>query len=170
MRLVTAVLTVTLIGAFVPARALADDSQHDHPSHQRASGEAAPVELVLPDHLRKKLVVEMQAISEGMGTLLTRLAVGDSDGAARVAGKIRDTFILKQVLSEDELKELISLLPEGFIKMDRAFHGTAGQLSSSAAAGDFSTAIRQFSAMSQSCVTCHAAYAAERFPSLRRGE
>ncbi|MCK5407549.1 MAG: hypothetical protein KAJ37_08850, partial [Candidatus Krumholzibacteria bacterium] len=102
MRLATAVLAVTLIGASVLARALADDSQHDHASHSPAPGETAPAELVLPDHLREKLVGEMWAISEGMGLLLTHLAMGDADSAASVAGKIRDTFILKQELSQDE--------------------------------------------------------------------
>ena len=168
MRLATAVLAVTLIGASVLARALADDSQHDHASHYRAPGEAASAELVLPDHLRENLVVEMRAISESMGLLLTHLAMGDADSAAGVAGKIRDTFILKQELSQEELKELISLLPEGFITMDRAFHGTAGKLSTAAASGDFAAAIQHFATMSEACVSCHASYATQQFPSLLR--
>ena len=167
MRLVTAFLAVTLIGASVPGRALADDPQHDHTSHHRAPGETAPAELVLPEYLREKLVVEMWAISEGMGLLLTHLAMGDADSAASVAGKIRDTFILKQELSQEELKELISLLPEGFITMDRAFHSTAGKLSTAAASGDFTSAIEHFTTMSEACVSCHASYAAQRFPNLR---
>ena len=167
MRLVTTVLAVTLIGAFVLGNALAYDPQHNHDAKDRASGEAAPTELVLPDHLRGKLVIEMRAISEGMGLLLTQLAMGDADSAASVAGKLRDTFILKQELSQEELKELISLLPEGFIAMDRAFHGTAGELSAAAASGDFTTAIQHFTTMSQACVSCHVSYAARQFPGLR---
>ena len=166
MRLVIAVLALTLFGASIPGRVLAADPQHDHDTHERASGEAAPVELVLPDYLRGKLVVEMRAISEGMGLLLTQLALGDADSSAAVAGKIRDTFILKQELTQDELKELISLLPEGFITMDRAFHGTAGKLSAAAASGDFNSAIEHFATMSRACISCHAAYATKRFPSL----
>ena len=166
MRLVTAFLAVTLIGASVSGRTLANDPQHDHDSHHRAEGEAPPAELVLPDHLREKLVVEMRAISEGMGVLLTHLSMGDADSSADVAGKIRDTFILKQELSQEELQELISLLPEGFITMDRAFHGTAGKLSASAASGDFDSAIEHFTTMSRACVSCHASYAAKRFPGL----
>jgi hypothetical protein len=166
MRLVTAVLALTLIGVSVFGRALAEDPQHDHDSHDRAEGETAPAELVLPDHLREKLIVEMRAISQGMGLLLTQLSMGDADSAATVAGNIRDTFILKQELSQEELQELISLLPEGFIMMDRAFHGTAGKLSSAAASGDFNSAIEHFTTMSRACVSCHASYAAQRFPSL----
>ena len=168
MRLVTAVLVLTLIGVSVFGRAFAEDPQHDHDSHHSAEGEAAPEELVLPDHLREKLIVEMRAISEGMGVLLTHLSMGDADNTADVAGKIRDTFILKQELSQEELQELIGLLPEGFITMDRAFHGTAGKLSSAAASGDFDSAIEHFTTMSRACVSCHASYAAERFPGLAR--
>ena len=97
----------------------------------------------------------------------------DSSGKAigyavyKVAGKIRDTFILKQDLTQAELKELIGLLPEEFITMDRAFHSTAGKLSKAAAAGDFSTAIEHFATMSKACVSCHASYAAQRFPKLK---
>jgi cytochrome c556 len=69
-------------------------------------------------------------------------------------------------LTQDELKELISLLPEGFITMDRAFHGTAGKLSTAAASGDFASAIDHYATMSRACVSCHATYAAKRFPSM----
>jgi hypothetical protein len=152
MRLGTVLLTVALIGALAPGLARAEES--------------APLELVLPDYLLEKLLVEMNAISDGMGELLTQLSMGHTEGAADVAAKIRDTFILKQELSQEELSELVSLLPAGFITMDRAFHGTAGKLSAAAASGDFETAIQHYTTMSQACVTCHAEWAAKRFPTL----
>ena len=169
MRFATMVLVMTLVGVLVPGGTPIVRAQHDH-GHERAPGETAPTELILPDNLREALVEEMQAISEGMGLLLTNLAIGDADGSAEVAGKIRDTFLLKQDLTQAELKELISLLPEEFITMDRAFHGTAGKLSMAAAAGDFSAAIEHFATMSKACVSCHSSYAAQRFPKLKKEE
>ncbi|GJM45471.1 MAG: hypothetical protein DHS20C21_23130 [Gemmatimonadota bacterium] len=101
-----------------------------------------------------------------MGALLNHLVRGEGDQAVRIADQIRDTFLLEQELSGEELAELSSLLPEGFIKKDRSFHDTAKKLSTAADSADFASAIQHYATMTRACVSCHASYATDRFPSL----
>ncbi len=125
-------------------------------------------QIQLPERLMSVLRQEMQLIEAAMGQLLSHLAQGKANEAATVAMNIHDSFILKRNLSPDELQQLIRLLPKSFILMDREFHGRAQKLATAAQQGDFTTAIQRYAAMSQACVSCHALYAAERFPALAR--
>ena len=125
-----------------------------------------PMQVALPEHLLIVLRKEMRLIESGMGELLGHLAAGRAQKAAAVATNIKKSFILKQSLGQDDLKQLVGLLPPEFVKMDRQFHGNAGELAAAAGQNNFRTAIKIYSTMSEACVTCHAQYAAERFPAL----
>ena len=140
------------------------------------SGEGAPVEetvaaeaevpnpLGLPPEYRGPLRSEMVQVEAGMQRLLGHLVRAEGDDAAAVAREIHDSFILKQELSESQLRELRSLLPGGFVELDRTFHQTAAFLAGAAERNDLREAVRLYGEMSRSCVDCHARYTSERFP------
>jgi len=137
----------------------------DHHGHD-AENTVRPETLQLPENLAAVLRMEMIEISNNMGPLLDHLARGNSAEAARIADKIQNSFILKQQLSSDELKELVSLLPTDFVTLDRSFHGTAGKLASAVRKNDFTSAAALYSKMAVACVACHGEYATNRFPGL----
>ncbi len=126
----------------------------------------APVQLELPDNLAGVLRQEMQLLEKGMGELLGHIVAGRSGDAAAVALKIEKSFVLKQALTQEELKQLIGLLPAEFITMDRKFHSDAGALAAAAEKGEFRTAMKLYTTMAESCLACHSQYAAQRFPKL----
>ncbi|MDQ7053380.1 MAG: cytochrome c [candidate division KSB1 bacterium] len=125
-------------------------------------------QIQLPERLMSVLRKEMQLIEVGMGQLLSHLAQGKANEAATVAQNIHDSFILKRNLSPDELQQLVSRLPAAFVRMDRDFHDSAQKLATAVQHGDFVTAIQLYANMSRACVSCHALYAAERFPALAK--
>jgi len=123
-------------------------------------------QIQLPERLMSVLRKEMQLIEAGMGQLLSHLAQGKANEAVTVAQNIHDSFILKRNLSPEELQQLVRLLPKSFVLMDHDFHGKAQKLATAAQHGDFATAIQLYGDMSRACVSCHALYAAGRFPML----
>ena len=173
-----ALVIITLVfglSAIQVSRSFAENDQrenHATESHDQghSHGEAytgqRPQKLALPDHLLAVLRVEMNLIQAGMGTLLAHLSQGEGDAAGDVAETIQKSFVLKQQLGEEDLQLLVSLLPEVFVTQDRGFHKSAGELAAAARKGDFLSAVRIYGSMSESCVTCHTAYAGDRFPSL----
>lgn len=161
-----AVLSVTVVAVLLLGVTRKSTAQHDHSTHARS--DQAPTALVLPEHLRTILTAEMRLLASGMGALLVDLSKGETDRATSVARQIRDSFILKQQLSPEELGDLVSLLPDGFIAIDKSFHADADEIVKAASAGDFALAIRHYASMSQACVSCHTTYASDRFPRLIR--
>jgi hypothetical protein len=108
----------------------------------------------------------MQELRSGMQQLVGHLAEGRAGEAEKVARQIHESFILKQSLSPDELKQLVRLLPESFVERDRQFHQLAEQLAEKAGQNDYSGAAQVYGEMFQSCMECHRRYAVERFPGL----
>lgn len=137
---------------------------HDH-GHEAIDG-PRPEKLELPEHLANVLRKEMVEITSGMGTLLAHISQGNGVGAAAIATKIQNSFILKQELSPQDLKQLVSLLPEAFVTMDRTFHANAGKVATMADKKDFAGAMKLYGQMAQACVDCHGQYAADRFPEM----
>ncbi|MGH1366434.1 MAG: hypothetical protein ACRBF0_22930 [Calditrichia bacterium] len=140
-------------------------TEEDHHGHDTESI-VRPETLQLPENLAAVLRMEMIEISNNMGPLLDHLSRGNSAEAASIADKIQNSFILKQQLSSDELKELVSLLPTDFVTLDRAFHGDAGKLAGAVRKNDFTSAAALYSKMAVACVACHGKYATNRFPGL----
>jgi len=82
------------------------------------------------------------------------------------AGKIKNSYILKQKLTEDQKKELHSVLPPEFIEKDQKFHYLAGMLEHAAKNKKPELINFYFSEMNESCVSCHTAFATHKFPAL----
>ena len=82
------------------------------------------------------------------------------------AGKIKNSYILKQNLTEDQVKELHSVLPHEFIKKDQRFHYLAGMLEHAAKSKKPELINFYFSEMNESCVSCHSEFATHKFPAL----
>ncbi len=126
-------------------------------------------ELKLPAKYKELLTAEMMKIQSAMQTLLPLLTAGNSD-AADLSMQIHNSFILKQSLTKEELKELISLLPKDFVKLDRTFHADAKALADAVNQSDFNTAGRIYGKMISGCINCHSRYASKKFSGLTNSE
>lgn len=118
----------------------------------------------LSPETRSVLIQEMQAIAAAMGRIHTAMVTGDHATVAREAGNIEASFVLKQKLTQEQRHEIHARLPEQFIAADKAFHELAGKLAESARQESTRGERSAFAAMSESCVACHARFAAKRFP------
>lgn len=124
---------------------------------RHAAGSGA---LALSPKLRAALIAEMAALKGGATELSVSLATGEWDKAARVAERMRDSYILKQQLSAEEREQLHRVLPAEFLALDERFHRHADALARAAADRDHELALFYFSRMMEGCVACHARYAA----------
>lgn len=169
--LFTALLLLGLTARLVsPSYAEGSKNPANETASEEHSNEAvhpgSPLNLTLPAHLLGVLRKEMNLIQTGMGELLAYLSQGNGSAATEVALAIQRSFVLKQQLSSEDLNLLVSSLPQSFVTQDRLFHANAGRLAAAAKAGDYLSAVRIYGSMSESCVTCHTAYAGTRFPAL----
>jgi hypothetical protein len=147
---------------------VAESTEAEHGHDPEVSEDVRPQNLELPKHLSAVLRREMAELLGGMSVMFTHLVQGDGTAAAEIAGKIHDSFILKQELSEEDMKQLIGLLPEGFVTFDRSFHASAEKLALAARDNDLQTAIHLYGEMAQACVNCHMTYATKRFPGMAK--
>jgi hypothetical protein len=155
------------------ALVFSDTQQHHHedPAHVQHQDAAAPDPTAeLSPKLRMLLNKEMSLIDQGMGVLATAISQGEWETVEGTARTIRDSFILRQELSKEEAEELHAKLPEGFLLMDRKFHETSGRLAHVAQARAADLAVFYYSRLLESCVSCHATYAPNRFPGLAAGD
>ncbi len=123
------------------------------------------VESLSPE-LRALLKKEMIALQTGMQSILPAYISGDLDEVAHIAKKAKNSFILKQKITEDQKQELKTKLPESFIKMDAKFHKYAGMLEHVAEKKNTELVGFYYSKLTESCVSCHTEYAKHRFPKL----
>jgi|AMWB02.1.fsa_nt_gi cytochrome c556 len=129
-----------------------------------------PAELHLSHDLKEVLNQEMNAIQKGMMAIIPAIAAGNWQSIAELAQKIKDSFILKQKLTEDQMKELHHSLPTGFIAIDQSFHVTAGKLAHAAHQGDGELVNFYFYKLHSQCMNCHAKYASDRFSNLKSNQ
>jgi hypothetical protein len=122
-------------------------------------------EVKLPPKFKNLLNEEMLQIQDAMQRMIPFLATGNTE-AADLAEKIHNSFILKKSLSKEELQELISLLPKGFVKLDRAFHTKAKDLATAVRKNDFIIGGKIYGEMVSGCINCHSHYASQNFPGL----
>jgi hypothetical protein len=128
---------------------------------------SAPGELQLPPKIRKALIDEMSALQPALSRLAEAIPQGDWELIAKTAEAMRDGFILKQALTSTELASLRDALPERFLLMDTEFHQQADKLATAARAQDRELVPFYFYKMTETCMTCHSAYAGTRFPGYR---
>ncbi|TKB06395.1 cytochrome c [Desulforhopalus sp. IMCC35007] len=126
-----------------------------------------PAELHLSHDLKEVLNQEMNEIEKGMMAIIPAIAAGNWQALAQLAQKIKDSFILKQKLTEDQMQELHHSLPSGFIEMDQEFHTTAGKLAHAAHQSDGELVNFYFYKLHSQCMSCHAKYAPKRFSNLK---
>jgi hypothetical protein len=137
--------------------------EHHHPAG--AKGVEA-----LSAPLREALSAEMVALQNGLIQVIPAFVAGHWDEVARIGGEMRDSYILKQALSEAQLEELHQALPASFLELDARFHYLAGMLSHAAEAKKPELVGFYLGTMTETCVTCHARHAQSKFPALADAE
>jgi len=134
--------------------------------HKQQEGDTAQGVEALSQDLRDLLSQEMVALQDGMMSIIPAYASGNWDEIAVTAGKIKNSYIIKQRLSESQKKELHAVLPPEFIENDQKFHYFSGMLAHAAKNKKVELINFYFSEMNALCVECHSKYAVRRFPDL----
>ncbi len=157
----TALLFFATILLCIPQLALTAEMAH------HAKGTAEPG-IQLSAELKTLLNQEMAAIQQGMMALIPAISAGKWEDVAAIGKQIKASFIMKQKLNQAQKEELHRVLPVAFIEQDQAFHNSAGMLAHAAEKQNAEVVNFYFYKLNAACVSCHAKFAAERFPGLAR--
>jgi len=136
-----------------------------HPDAEPSAGVAA-----LSTPLREALGAEMAALQGGLTAVIPAVVAGHWDEVARIGQQMRDSYIMKQSLTEAQLEELHRALPASFLELDARFHYLAGMLSHAAEARKPELVGFYLGTLTETCVTCHAQHAQAKFPAFSTGE
>lgn len=140
----------------------AADQAHDD------AGGAGVESLSAP--LREALSAEMAALQGGLVAVIPAVVAGHWEEVAKIAGQMRDSFILKQALTKAQREELHRALPPSFLELDAQFHYLAGMLGHAAEAHKPELVGFYLGRMMETCVNCHARHAHAKFPAFSDGE
>lgn len=151
---------ITLLTILVPTMSFGADKLK-HEEHGNSTG----VEMLSHD-LRSLLSKEMLALQSGMISIIPAYISGNWDEIETTAEKMKKSYILKQSLTEKQVQELRSVLPDEFITEDQRFHYLAGMLEHAAKNKKPELVNFYFSEMNESCLSCHAVFATHKFPTL----
>ncbi len=132
-----------------------------------AASATEPVTPKLTDKLDRLLREEMRSIQSAMGQIHSAIVMGQHGKVAEQAQNIHDSFILQQSLTEQDRKDLMSAVPEGFIKLDKEFHQLAAALAEAGRNDDTEKQNRLFGKMTGNCIQCHSTYVSDRFPGVK---
>lgn len=149
-------IVATLLPALAPA-----EEQH----HPREAQSTHGVQALSPE-IRELLSREMKEIQNGMMSIIPAYTAGHWDEIETTASQIKNSYLLKQNLTEAQKEELHAVLPSEFIEQDQRFHYLAGMLAHAAKNRKPELINFYFSEMNESCVACHTAYAGHKFPRL----
>ncbi len=127
---------------------------------------AEPVAPKLAPKLQKLFAEEMVAILQASQQIIAALMAGDHAMVAKNAQAIHDSFILDKNLTAPDRKALETAVPPAFLELDGAFHQMAAKLAEAARRKDLDLQHYYFSRMLESCQTCHAKYATDKFPAF----
>jgi len=119
--------------------------------------------LNIPADVKPILKKEMLAIEKAMQELVSTMAKGNWEKTAEIGKQIQASYLMKQSLSAEQMKQLHHNLPEQFIKLDHSFHQYAGMLAHAAEVKNADVMSFYFYKMNDSCVQCHSRYAQEQF-------
>ena len=122
--------------------------------------------LHLSPGLTQLLQQEMQAIQQGMQSLIPAIVSGNWEVVAQTGEKIQHSYIMKQQLTGEQRQELQRSLPQGFRELDRSFHHSAGMLAHAARMKNADVVNFYFYKLTDTCVACHTRFAVNRFPEL----
>tara|TARA_R100001039_G_C1823612_1_gene90477 strand:+ start:600 stop:1070 length:471 start_codon:yes stop_codon:yes gene_type:complete len=132
-----------------------------------AASATEPVTPKLTDKLDRLLREEMRSIQSAMGQIHSAIVMGQHGKVAEQAQNIHDSFILQQSLTEQDRKDLMSAVPEGFIKLDKEFHQLATALAEAGRNDDTEKQNQLFGKMTGNCIQCHSTYVSDRFPGVK---
>lgn len=163
MKTSTSIIAVLAATAIFRAADAADAEHRDHAA--QPGGMAA-----LSTPLREALAQEMVALQNGMMSIIPAFASGNWALVAETGKQMEQSYIMKQALSAEQLDELHHLLPPQFLELDAQFHYLAGMLSHAADNRKPELAAFYFSRLLETCTTCHARFATEKFPALSARE
>jgi len=116
--------------------------------------------------LRALLTKEMLAIQTGMMSVIQAYAAGNWNEIETIAHNIKNSYILKQSLTDEQIHELHTSLPALFIKQDQQFHYYSGMLEHAASMHKPELVGFYFSRLNEACISCHSQFATHRFPAL----
>jgi hypothetical protein len=140
-------------------------AQAGEPSHDHHAAAPAGVEA-LSAPLREALSAEMVALQGGLMAVIPAVVAGHWDEVARIGAQMRDSYIMKQALTDAQLEELHDALPASFLELDARLHYLAGMLEHVAEARKPELVGYYLGAMTETCVACHARHAQAKFPAL----
>lgn len=127
---------------------------------------ASSDEIHLSQDLRTLLQAEMSEIAAASQSIVTAYVSGDWKAIQHISEQIRDSYVMKQSISDAQKQELQDKLPKRFKQLDLEFHARANKLGLAAAAEDPELVAFHYSRLLEACATCHAAYAKTRFPAF----
>jgi hypothetical protein len=134
-----------------------------------AAGNDSAVEALSPA-LRTLLSAEMQGLQSGMMSVIPAYVSGDWDEIAQIAGQMKNSYILKQSLTDEQRHELHTRLPVAFVNLDKKFHYYSGMLEHAAKNRKAELVGFYYSKLGDACVSCHTQFASHRFPALGSSE
>jgi len=129
-------------------------------------GITADKSISFPPEIKPLITEEMQALQQGMREIVPALVSGNWAQLEEIGRHMRDSYIIKQKLTKAQKKALKASLPGSFKKVDKAFHESAGELSSAAKERNMEQVIFYYVKMTEACVSCHSQHARQRFPTL----
>ena len=153
-------LRILLLAILLPATSVAEDD-HSHQDQTKAFGVEA-----LSHKLRHLLIQEMQALQTGMVSIIPAYISGNWEEIESIAKKMKNSYILKQNLTDHQMHELHTVLPPLFIEKDQRFHYLAGMLEHAAQNKKPELVNFYFSELNESCLDCHSKFATHKFPVL----
>lgn len=130
------------------------------------AGHDGPVGPRLTPKLKSLIIQEMQLVLRASSEIHSAIVVGDHDTVADQATKIHESFIMKQSLTEQDKAALMKAVPPAFVALDAKLHEYAARLAHAAEQKDVELETIFFAKMTDTCVSCHSAYASDRFPLL----
>lgn len=151
-----------MLWAGIATAAAIDDSDARSSLEHRATHADAVV--ALPPNLRATVIAEMVGLKQGVADLAGSLSTGEWSSAAKTAGAIRDSYILRQALTASELHELESILPPTFAELDAQLHEHADALAGAAAQHNAELTVFYYSKLLDGCQSCHRRYATRTLP------
>lgn len=125
-------------------------------------------EIKLSKKIHRALTAEMNALQNGMTNLVIAIPAGRLSEVAETAMKMKEGYIMKEVLSKEQMEELKRSLPKGYTEIDREFHEILGKLSDSALRKDREQVSYFYYKLVENCVSCHEIYAGKRFPDFKK--
>ncbi len=130
--------------------------------------ETEPVWPKLTPRLQELIQQEMVSILDAGHHILEALVMGNNAAVADQARAIERSFIMEQSMTEQDRQDLMAVLSPAFVDLDRSFHQAAAKLAAAAESDDRVQAHAVFNRMIGTCISCHAKFATDRFPSFER--